>query len=113
MDRGNPWEIERIDINVQIKFYGNVRKDGQVAVWENTQNVVARAFDNPIPGYDTRNTIGLRLWRSIPNNAFDFNAFNDADYFKALEERERAEYITSVLYPNDSTYAGKELRLKQ
>jgi starch phosphorylase len=80
LDRGNPWEIERIDINVQIRFYGKVREElrgeNSVHIWENTSNVVARAYDNPIPGYDTRNCIGLRLWRSIPNNEFDFNAFN-------------------------------------
>lgn len=60
----------------------------------------------------TFNTLALRLWRSLPTNEFDFNLFNEGDYFKSLEARERAEYITSVLYPNDSTYAGKELRLK-
>lgn len=60
----------------------------------------------------TFNTLALRLWRSLPANEFDFNLFNEGDYFKSLESRERAEYITSVLYPNDSTYAGKELRLK-
>jgi starch phosphorylase len=49
----------------------------------------------------------------MPANEFDFSYFNDGDYFKSLESRERAEYITSVLYPNDSTPGGKELRLKQ
>lgn len=74
---------------------------------------MARAFDTPIPGYNTFNTLGLRLWKSLPFNEFDFSSFNTGDYFKALEAKERAEYITSVLYPNDSTDAGKELRLKQ
>jgi starch phosphorylase len=82
-------------------------------VWEGGQVIIARAYDNPIPGYNTFNTINLRLWRSLPNNEFDFGSFNQGDYFRALEEKQRAEYITSVLYPNDSTYAGKELRLKQ
>jgi len=75
--------------------------------------VVARAYDNPIPGYGTFSTINLRLWRSLPNNEFDFNSFNSGNYFGALEERQKAEFITSVLYPNDNTLAGKELRLKQ
>lgn len=76
------------------------------------ETLVARAYDTPIPGYMTFNTIALRLWRSVPANEFDFTSFNEGDYFKSLEAREKAEYITSVLYPNDSTYAGKELRLK-
>ena len=59
------------------------------------------------------NTIGLRLWKSLPTNEFDFNSFNSGDYFRAVEAKQRAEYITSVLYPNDSTDQGKELRLKQ
>jgi starch phosphorylase len=52
------------------------------------------------------------LWRSRPRNVFDFNKFNSSDYHGAIGERQDAEYITSVLYPNDSTDAGKELRLK-
>lgn len=68
---------------------------------------MARAYDTPIPGYATFNTIGLRLWKSVPVNEFDFVAFNSGDYYKALEARQKAEYITSVLYPNDSTEQGK------
>jgi starch phosphorylase len=117
LDKGNPWEIERLDLNYPIRFYGHVRRTREhnkdLHFWEGGQIVIARGYDNPIPGYNTFNTINLRLWRSLPNNEFDFSSFNQGDYFRALEERQRAEYITSVLYPNDSTYAGKELRLKQ
>lgn len=116
LDNGNPWEIERLDVNYPIRFYGYVRKihenGKEKSIWEGGDLVLARAYDNPIPGFDTYNTINLRLWRSLPAREFDFSSFNQGDYFKALEERERAEYITSVLYPNDSTYSGKELRLK-
>jgi starch phosphorylase len=66
-----------------------------------------------VPGYNTYNTNNLRLWRSRPCNEFDFGSFNSGDYFGAIHERQSAEYITSVLYPNDSTLEGKELRLKQ
>lgn len=66
-----------------------------------------------MPGYNTYNTNNLRLWRSRPCNEFDFASFNSGDYFGAIQERQSAEYITSVLYPNDSTLEGKELRLKQ
>ena len=82
-------------------------------LWEDYEPIVARAYDTPIPGYATFNTIGLRLWKSLPICEFDFNSFNSGNYEKALEDRQRAEYITSVLYPNDSTEQGKELRLKQ
>lgn len=114
---GNPWEIERNDVTYPIRFYGNVRKevvDGKErSIWNEGELVYAVAYDNPIPGFNTFNTINLRLWRSEPANQFDFASFNHGDYFKALEARQRAEYISSVLYPNDSTQGGKELRLKQ
>jgi len=71
------------------------------------------AYDTPVPGFNTYNTNNLRLWRSRPRNTFDFNKFNSSDYHGAIGDRQDAEYITSVLYPNDSTDAGKELRLKQ
>lgn len=71
------------------------------------------AYDTPIPGFNTYNTNNLRLWKSKAEKHFDFQTFNDSDYDKAFEDRMRAENITSVLYPNDSTYEGKELRLKQ
>jgi starch phosphorylase len=114
---GNPWEIERTDVKLPVRFYGTIRKDvrdgKEYSLWEGGEVVLACAYDNPIPGYNTFNTVNLRLWKSAPNYEFDFNHFNQGDYFKALESRQRAEYITSVLYPNDSTYSGKELRLKQ
>eukprot|EP01017_Pseudomicrothorax_dubius_P016539 TRINITY_DN1876_c0_g3_i1.p1 TRINITY_DN1876_c0_g3~~TRINITY_DN1876_c0_g3_i1.p1 ORF type:complete len:771 (+),score=244.59 TRINITY_DN1876_c0_g3_i1:49-2361(+) len=114
---GNPWEIERVDVNYPVRFYGRTRKvtenGKEKTVWEGGEVVLAQAYDNPIPGYNTFTTINLRLWRSVPVQEFDFSLFNQADYFKAIEARQRAEYISSVLYPNDSTYSGKELRLKQ
>jgi starch phosphorylase len=115
--RVNPWEIERSDICYNVHFGGRTVKYWEGSVervrWEPAETVVAVAYDTPIPGYDTFNTINLRLWRSRPTNEFDFQAFNSGDYFKAIETRQKAEFITSVLYPNDSTESGKELRLKQ
>jgi len=114
---GNPWEIERQDVTYQIRFYGKIEKyqDGNTlrAKWVQSQKVIAMAYDTPIPGFNTYNTNNLRLWRSRTSNTFDFDRFNSSDYHGAIEERIQAEYITSVLYPNDSTDAGKELRLKQ
>ncbi len=75
--------------------------------------VQAVAHDVPIPGFDTNNTINIRLWRSVPKKKFDLTSFNEGNYLKSVEESINAENITSVLYPNDNTMAGKELRLKQ
>ena len=117
LNHGNPWEVERQDIQYQVRFYGHSQKyqDGSTerARWEGCQKVVAVAYDTPVPGFNTYNTNNLRLWRSRPRNTFDFDKFNSSDYHGAINERQNAEYITSVLYPNDSTDAGKELRLKQ
>lgn len=93
MDKGCPWEIERIDVQYPIRFYGRTSKkeeNGKVKItWEGGETIIARAYDTPIPGYMTFNTLALRLWRSLPANEFDFSSFNDGDYFKSLEARER------------------------
>lgn len=117
LSHSNPWEIERFDVKYKVKLYGNVRKVNENGVersiWENYETVVAMAYDTPIPGYDTFNTVNLRLWRSIPCEELDFSQFDTGNYYGSIEAKQRAEIITSVLYPNDSTYEGKELRLKQ
>jgi starch phosphorylase len=109
--------LEREDVTYPVRFYGRVEpyNDGDVkrANWVGGEVVIAMAYDTPIPGFNTFNTNNLRLWKSKPCNEFDFKSFNEGDYFNAINERQKAEYITSVLYPNDSTQAGKELRLKQ
>jgi glycogen phosphorylase len=114
---GNPWEIERPEVKYPIRFYGYTEKyeDNGVsrAEWKGGEIVMAKAFDTPIPGYNTFNCNNLRLWKSLPATEFDFESFNKGDYFTAVESRQRAEYITSVLYPNDNSESGKELRLKQ
>lgn len=72
LSQGNPWEIERLDVQYKVRFYGNTRKTKkagkEVTVWENCQTIIARAYDTPIPGYATFNTLALRLWRSLPAN---------------------------------------------
>lgn len=109
LSRGNPWEFNRFDVKFPVRFYGNARGN----TWEGGEIVIAVANDTPIPGYHTRNTINLRLWSSEPSADFDLAAFSEGNYYKALERRQRAETISSVLYPNDNTPEGKELRLKQ
>eukprot|EP00884_Botryococcus_braunii_P022198 jgi/Botrbrau1/8662/Bobra.0087s0016.1 len=114
---GNPWELERFNVFYPIKFFGHVsvqEENGrQVFKWNPGETVMAVAYDMPIPGYKTRNTINLRLWASRPDREFDLEAFNTGDYVQAILARQRAETMSSVLYPDDRTYQGKELRLKQ
>lgn len=117
---GNPWEVERLDVSYTVRFYGQVIKSkntaGQLCYrWEGGEVVEAVAYDVPIPGFDTKSTINIRLWSSKPvrHHTFDLNSFNEGNYQKSVEQQQRAEHITSVLYPNDNTMAGKELRLKQ
>ncbi|KAK1276367.1 Alpha-glucan phosphorylase 2, cytosolic [Acorus gramineus] len=114
---GNPWEIERVHVSYPVKFYGAVEEkvlEGKKChVWVPGETVEAVAYDNPIPGYGTRNTINLRLWAAKPSDQHDMEAFNTGDYINAVINRQRAETISSLLYPDDRSYQGKELRLKQ
>eukprot|EP01100_Stratorugosa_tubuloviscum_P010908 TRINITY_DN475_c0_g1_i1.p1 TRINITY_DN475_c0_g1~~TRINITY_DN475_c0_g1_i1.p1 ORF type:complete len:855 (-),score=388.61 TRINITY_DN475_c0_g1_i1:121-2685(-) len=118
LTRGNPWEIERNDVSYPIQFYGHIHRvtspNGEIKYrWEGGEQVIAVAYDTPIPGFETRNTCNIRLWSSRPFCEFDLAHFNMGDYFQAVEDKQKTENITSILYPNDSTTAGKELRLKQ
>ena len=96
---GDPWSVRREDDSVEIEF--------------GDQKVVAVAYDMPIVGYGTDHVGTLRLWQAEPVDRFDFSAFNDSKYLEAVKERDLAERISSVLYPNDNTDSGKVLRLKQ
>eukprot|EP00735_Rhodelphis_limneticus_P008587 TRINITY_DN2167_c0_g1::TRINITY_DN2167_c0_g1_i1::g.12699::m.12699 TRINITY_DN2167_c0_g1::TRINITY_DN2167_c0_g1_i1::g.12699 ORF type:complete len:869 (-),score=334.73,sp/Q00766/PHS1_DICDI/54.12/0.0,Phosphorylase/PF00343.15/0,DUF4368/PF14287.1/0.25 TRINITY_DN2167_c0_g1_i1:226-2508(-) len=112
--RGNPWEIERSDLEYDIRFYGHVveMSNGQ-KLWDGGETIVAVAYDNPIPGFRTRNCLNIRLWSARPSTEFHLEEFNKGDYLGAVRNQLVAEQITAVLYPNDNTDAGKELRLKQ
>jgi len=115
---GNPWEIARIEDAVTVGFGGTIEerpdKNGRlVARWTPSHQVVGVPYDTPVVGYgnDTVNT--LRLWRARASEEFDLAVFNDGDYRKAVEEKAISESISKVLYPNDHSYEGKVLRLKQ
>lgn len=115
---GNPWEIQRLDVNYEVNFRGYVNKvfDTQGNpryIWEGGEKIVAIAYDYPIPGFGTHNTINIRLWSSKPSKEFDFGLFNEGNYDKSVEEQKAAENITACLYPNDNHMVGKQLRLKQ
>ena len=117
LTKGNPWEIMRLDTQFKVRFYGYCKdewKDGKkMRVWKGGEEVVAVAYDTAVPGFNTFNCNTLRLWKSFPSNEFDFEQFNKGEHQSAMAERDQASYITSVLYPNDNSMSGKELRLKQ
>ncbi|KAH6829108.1 hypothetical protein C2S53_013256 [Perilla frutescens var. hirtella] len=114
---GNPWEIERVQVSYPVKFYGTVEEKTsngvRYNVWTPGETVEAVAYDNPIPGYGTRNAINLRLWAAKPSGQYDLESYNTGDYINAIVDRQKAEAISNVLYPDDRSYQGKELRLKQ
>lgn len=116
---GNPWEIPRLEIQIPVDFYGYVTtvtdpKTGKAKKqWQGGEQVLAVAYDFPVPGYHTTNVNNLRLWSSKPTSEFDFQKFNEGEYDSSVQQQQRAESITAVLYPNDNFYQGKELRLKQ
>ena len=117
LSKGNPWEVPNLDLEFKIRFYGKVsdgyRAGKKVRVWDGGETVIAVAYDTAVPGYNTYNCNTLRLWRSFPREEFNFDEFNKGEHGKALENKLKSSFITSVLYPNDSTLQGKELRLKQ
>ncbi len=115
---GNPWEIERPEFELRVRFYGDVQsfvdKKGLTCYrWQNTQDVLALPYDMPVPGFDTNNVNTLRLWTAKSTNEFDFTDFNSGNYVQAVEDKDKSEVISKVLYPNDVTEFGKILRLKQ
>ena len=96
---GDPWSYRRYNHTVKVKFPDHT--------------VLAVPYDVPVIGYGTDNVGTLRLWQCEAEEELDFNAFNDQDYLRALTQKNKAEDITRVLYPNDSTWEGKRLRIKQ
>ena len=117
LTKGNPWEIMRLDTQFKVRFYGyckDTSKNGkECREWVGGEEVIAVAYDTAVPGFNTFNCNTLRLWKSFPSEEFDFDDFNRGDFQSALSDKDQASYITSVLYPNDNSLSGKELRLKQ
>lgn len=110
---GNPWEKARPEFMLPINFYGRVIDVPDGKKWVDTQVVYAMPYDNPIPGYGNNVVNTLRLWSAKSPIDFNLKFFNDGDYIQAVLDRNLAENISRVLYPNDNFFEGKELRLKQ
>ena len=110
---GTPWEFPRPGTHFTVRFGGTAEHHGEWAEWNAAEAVEARAYDYVIPGHATERVSTLRLWKAGAPAQIDLNAFNSGDYARAAEFKNRFENISWVLYPNDSTPAGRELRLRQ
>ena len=115
---GNPWEFPRPEVLYPVRFGGRVveyrDEDGTPRRdWMEGEQVMAMAFDTPIPGCGAETVNNLRLWSAKATHDFDLQYFNEGDYIKAVEDKNRTENLSRVLYPSDTTVMGRELRLKQ
>lgn len=117
LENGNAWEVPRPEETVEVKFGGNVYTDwydGRFNFrYENSHTVLAMPYDVPLVGYDSKIVNKLRLWSAKSPDHMNMNEFNSGNYVRAVEEKQLAEVISKVLYPEDNHTEGKELRLKQ
>ena len=115
---GNPWEVRRPEANVEVQFGGYTEiyhdeKGRPRTHWIPDRSVTAVAYDTPVPGYNNNTVNPLRLWRAMASDDFDFAAFNAGDYDGSVASKMTSETISKVLYPNDNTPQGRQLRLEQ
>ncbi len=113
LNQRHPWEFERPEAAYTIGFKGEVRTQDGRDVWTPGETVIASAHDTPVVGWQGKWANTLRLWGAKPTTQFDLERFNRGDYAAAAEPETLARTISRVLYPDDTTYQGKELRLKQ
>lgn len=115
---GNPWEFQRPERMYPVTFFGHVvqfsnGKGGIEHHWVDGETVMAMAYDLPIPGYKTKTVNSLRLWAAKSTREFNLESFNAGNYLNAVQDKSLSESLSKVLYPNDSSAVGKELRLRQ
>jgi starch phosphorylase len=117
LEDGTAWEFPRAAISHPVRFGGWVEHSGSggaaQARWRPSAEVTAKAYDMVVPGHGTDKVATLRLWKAVAPAHIDLNAFNTGDYARAASAKNEYENISWVLYPNDSTPAGRELRLRQ
>jgi len=118
LKKGNPWEFARSDRAVKVHFYGHTfmfnDAEGRLRVkWVDTEDVLAVPYDIPVVGFKTSIVNTLQLWSARATEEFDLKYFNDGDYEKAVYSKANSEIISKVLYPNDNSSQGRELRLAQ
>jgi starch phosphorylase len=118
LSRRNPWEVRRGDLVYPIPYYGytelipGARVPGP-ARWVPGETVLAMAYDVLVPGFNTRTVNHIRLWCARASSEFNLDYFNHGDYLRAVEDQQRSQTISKVLYPNENVSQGRELRLKQ
>ncbi len=115
---GNPWEVERAEFTCRVHFGGHVehfRDPAGIprARWSDTADVLAIPFDMPVTGYRNHAVNTLRLWKAAATDEFNLDEFNAGSYSESVQAKNEAEHISMVLYPNDSSENGRELRLRQ
>ncbi|MDF1754953.1 MAG: glycogen/starch/alpha-glucan phosphorylase [Verrucomicrobiales bacterium] len=115
---GNPWGICRPEYAVEVPIYGKVELKFDEfgkgkSIWTDSRSIIGVPWDIPVTGYETKTVNFLRLWESRASQDFDLGIFNRGGYVDAVRQKAESETISKVLYPNDSTEAGKELRLVQ
>ena len=110
---GHPWEFPRPEVLYRVRFGGRTVKKGDRVEWVDTEDVLAMAYDLIIPGYATEATNTLRLWSAKAASEINLHAFNQGNYLAAVEDKNHSENVSRVLYPDDSTQSGRELRLRQ
>ena len=113
LQHSNAWEFARPESAYTIGFKGDVEHKGSTEIWVPGETVFASAYDTPVIGWKGQWANTLRLWSAKPTTLFDLERFNRGDYTAAAEPEALARTLSRVLYPDDSTYQGKELRLKQ
>lgn len=112
LEYGNAWEFPRHNTRYKVRFGGRIQQEGSKIRWLETEEILACAYDQIIPGFDTDATNTLRLWSAQASNEINLGKFNQGDYFAAVEDK-TIQRTSRVLYPDDSTYSGRELRLRQ
>ena len=115
---GNPWELQRPEVFFPVKFGGRVEhyadEHGKPRFnWVDAEEVMALASDTPVPGFGTDTVNNMRLWTAKSSRDFNLRYFNEGNYIRAVEDKTASENLSKVLYPNDTTTQGRELRLKQ
>lgn len=113
LDQPYPWEILRPERSYRVRFGGRVEHSSSRAHWLDTDDIYAVAYDHLVPGHGHMAVNTLRLWGAKPVECFDLNAFNRGAFLDAQARKVHSETVSRVLYPNDSTPEGRELRLRQ
>ena len=113
LEKGAPWEFMRPSKRFSIDFGGHIYFEGKKCIWNPAEKVTALAYDQMIPGYKNDSASTLRLWSAHGGEVFDLEEFNRGDHLAAVATRSANQNLSRVLYPDDSTWNGRELRLRQ